>query len=122
MSEIPRPSHADFTYQAKYGVKSGSGGGRSSARETIGRNIKLVLILILAGRVAAGAVAEKWLKVRFGIEIVAYVSSVGPIEADRSAVDLNALSREIVDQNIVRCPDLEAAEKMIAVCEANLWI
>lgn len=107
MSDIPRPSHADFTYQAKYGVKAASGGGRSSARETI-------------GRVAAGAVAEKWLKVRFGVEIVAFVSSVGPIEADKSKFDLKTLNRETVDQNIVRCPDAEAAEKIIAlVAEAR---
>lgn len=60
MKSQPRPSHADYTYHAKYGTHSSSGGGRSSARETI-------------GRVAAGAVAEKWLYDRFGIEIVAWV-------------------------------------------------
>jgi chorismate synthase len=65
--------------------------------------------------VAAGAVAEKWLKVRFGIDVVAFVSSVGNIEADRSKIDYASLNRETVDQNIVRCPDVEAAEKMIAV-------
>ena len=62
MTDVPRPSHADYTYLMKYGVKASSGGGRSSARETI-------------GRVAAGAIAEKWLKTRFeGASIVAYLS------------------------------------------------
>lgn len=66
----PRPSHADYTYIEKYGLKSSSGGGRSSARETI-------------GRVAAGAVAEKYLKEAFGVEIVAFVSSVGKVHIPR---------------------------------------
>ena len=61
MSQVPRPSHADFTYQHKYGNRAASGGGRSSARETI-------------GRVAAGAIAEKWLRENFATEIVAWVS------------------------------------------------
>lgn len=64
MDLYPRPSHADWTYLEKYGVKASSGGGRSSARETI-------------GRVAAGAIAEKYLKLAYGVEIVAFVSSVG---------------------------------------------
>ena len=68
MSAIPRPSHADFTYQMKYGTRASSGGGRSSARETI-------------GRVAAGAIAEKWLRETYGTEIIAWVSSVGDIES-----------------------------------------
>jgi len=98
MSRIPRPSHADFTYQMKYGNRAVSGGGRASARETI-------------GRVAAGAIAEKMLRQIYGIEIVAYVSSVGPIDsADLTGEDL---TREQVDANIVRCPDGSAAEKMI---------
>ena len=68
MSDIPRPSHADYTYQMKYGIRASSGGGRSSARETI-------------GTVASGAVAAKILKEKYNIEIVAWVSSVGEIEA-----------------------------------------
>ncbi|KAJ4245339.1 bifunctional chorismate synthase/riboflavin reductase [NAD(P)H] aro2 [Fusarium falciforme] len=64
---LPRPSHADWTYLEKYGVKASSGGGRSSARETI-------------ARVVAGAVAEKWLREVYGIEIVAFVTSVGNIK------------------------------------------
>jgi chorismate synthase len=97
MISIPRPSHADFTYMAKYGVKASSGGGRSSARETI-------------GRVAAGAIAEKLLNERFGVEIVAYVSAVGGI----TARDVNEalLTREMVDGTTIRCPDTEAAAKM----------
>jgi chorismate synthase len=98
MSQIPRPSHADFTYQSKYGTRASSGGGRSSARETI-------------GRVAAGAIAEKWLREQHGIEIVAWVSACGDLEA--SEVDSDTLTREQVDQNIIRCPDLKVAEAMI---------
>ncbi|MBV5318039.1 MAG: chorismate synthase [Desulfobulbaceae bacterium] len=97
MSRIPRPSHADFTYQMKYGVRASSGGGRSSARETI-------------GRVAAGAIAEKWLRLTYGIEIVAWVSAVGDIEAP--AVDLERISRPEVDATLVRCPDGAAAARM----------
>ncbi len=97
MSKIPRPSHADFTYQMKYGTRASSGGGRSSARETI-------------GRVAAGAIAEKWLKETYGTEIVAWVSAVGDIEAP--AMDLATISREQVDAQIVRCPDAATAARM----------
>jgi chorismate synthase len=104
MSKIPRPSHADYTYIAKYGIKSASGGGRSSARETI-------------GRVGAGAVAEKWLKLQFGIEIVAWVSSIGPQEME-APVDVLHISRENVDESLVRCPDEQAAQKMIEIIES----
>lgn len=97
MSEIPRPSHADYTYRAKYGIHASSGGGRSSARETI-------------GRVAAGAIAEKFLVEQYGIEIVAWVSSVG--EHDAGQIDMAGISREQVDASEVRCPDQAAAEKM----------
>jgi len=98
MSAIPRPSHADFTYQAKYGVRASSGGGRSSARETI-------------GRVAAGAIAEKFLRERWGVDIVSWVSAVGDVEA--GAVDLETLTREQVDATIVRCADPDAAQSMV---------
>jgi chorismate synthase len=98
MNEIPRPSHADFTYLEKYGVKAESGGGRSSARETI-------------GRVAAGALAEKILKERFGIEIVAWVSAVGDIESPPP--DLDTITRSAVDKTPVRCPDPDTAVKMM---------
>lgn len=97
MSKIPRPSHADFTYQTKYGIRASSGGGRSSARETI-------------GRVCAGAIAEKYLKEVAGVEIVSWVKSVGPIECD--TVDAEAVTRADVDATTVRCPDADAAKKM----------
>ena len=93
-----RPSHADATYDAKYGVRAIAGGGRSSARETI-------------GRVAAGAVARKILKKYNNIEILAYVSKVQDIETKN--VDHDTFTMEDVDANIVRCPDEEVAEKML---------
>ncbi|KAK8026088.1 hypothetical protein PG990_003911 [Apiospora arundinis] len=113
MDLYPRPSHADFTYAEKYGVKASSGGGRSSARETI-------------GRVAAGAVAEKYLKLAYGIEITAFVSSVGnmhlfPPTAEHPTPGQNpeflklleTIDRETVDKFLpVRCPDEKASEAM----------
>ncbi|MGF1572857.1 MAG: chorismate synthase [Sumerlaeia bacterium] len=97
-----RPSHADFTYDAKYGIRNWSGGGRSSARETI-------------GRVAAGAIAKKILKQFANIEIVAWVSRVQQIEA---TVDAETVSLQDVEQNIVRCPDTSVAESMIELIKA----
>jgi chorismate synthase len=97
MADIPRPSHADFTYQMKYGVRASSGGGRSSARETI-------------GSVAAGAVARILLRQKLGLDIVAWVSSVGSIDA--SGVDPVALVEAEVDRSPIRCPDPGAAERM----------
>ena len=99
MSNVPRPSHADYTYQMKYGIRAASGGGRSSARETI-------------GRVAAGAIAEKWLFEQFGTRIISWVSSVGDIDARDMTTE--GLTREQIDSNIIRCPDEAAAEQMIA--------
>jgi chorismate synthase len=94
-----RPSHADFTYQSKYGVRNWEGGGRSSARETI-------------GRVAAAAVAKKILRSLFPeIEILAWVSRIHDIE---SRVDSNTVSFDAIESNAVRCPDPAAAEAMIA--------
>ncbi|MCL2790502.1 MAG: chorismate synthase [Desulfobulbus sp.] len=100
MSRIPRPSHADFTYQMKYGIRASSGGGRSSARETI-------------GRVAAGAIAEKWLRETYGTEIVAWVSAVGDIESPE--MDIERITRAEVDRQIVRCPDSAASGRMEAL-------
>ncbi|MCF8080562.1 MAG: chorismate synthase [Desulfobacterales bacterium] len=97
MADIPRPSHADYTYQAKYGIRASSGGGRSSARETV-------------GRVAAGAVAEKFLSERFGVSIVAWVEAVGSIRSE--AVDIETVDRSRVDAAPVRCPDPAAAARM----------
>eukprot|EP00815_Leptocylindrus_aporus_P006226 CAMPEP_0116068340 /NCGR_PEP_ID=MMETSP0322-20121206/11595_1 /TAXON_ID=163516 /ORGANISM="Leptocylindrus danicus var. apora, Strain B651" /LENGTH=416 /DNA_ID=CAMNT_0003555417 /DNA_START=93 /DNA_END=1343 /DNA_ORIENTATION=- len=98
MNVAYRPSHADATYDAKYGVRAVAGGGRSSARETI-------------GRVAAGAVARKILKMYNNIEIVGYVSKVQDICAEN--IDDDLVTQEQVDSNIVRCPDEASAEKML---------
>ncbi|PFH62126.1 hypothetical protein XA68_14965 [Ophiocordyceps unilateralis] len=107
----PRPSHADWTYLDKYGVKASSGGGRSSARETI-------------ARVAAGAVAEKWLRDAYGVEIVAFVCSVGairlfpddndPLTLRPAFVDLiSSITRTRVDEFLpVRCPDADVSRRM----------
>ena len=92
-----RPSHADATYDAKYGIRNYQGGGRSSARETI-------------GRVAAGAIAKKILKQVAGIEIVAYVKRIKDLEA---VVNSGVVTLEQVESNIVRCPNNECAVKMI---------
>ena len=92
-----RPSHADYTYQAKYGIRAVAGGGRASARETI-------------GRVAGGAVARKVLAAMFpGLEIVAYVRRIYQMEA---VVDPATVTREMVESNPVRCPDPETAAEM----------
>ncbi|OAQ79690.1 chorismate synthase [Purpureocillium lilacinum] len=108
---FPRPSHADWTYLEKYGVKASSGGGRSSARETI-------------ARVAAGAVADKWLRAAYGVEIVAFVTSVGGIKlfedngesmsADPAFLSLaEGITREQVDGFLpVRCPHEETSRRM----------
>lgn len=99
LSETFRPSHADFTYENKYGMRDYRGGGRSSARET-------------AARVAAGAVAKLLLK-QSGIEIFGYVSQVGDI----CAPPYSQLNLSDTDKNIVRCPDSATAEKMIALID-----
>eukprot|EP01118_Nematostelium_gracile_P006751 TRINITY_DN2177_c0_g1_i1.p1 TRINITY_DN2177_c0_g1~~TRINITY_DN2177_c0_g1_i1.p1 ORF type:complete len:385 (+),score=106.45 TRINITY_DN2177_c0_g1_i1:49-1155(+) len=102
MAQIPRPSHADFTYQSKYEVRASSGGGRSSARETI-------------GRVAAGSIAEKWLKLKYGVEIVAWVSSIGNVFCN--TVDGEKITREEVDGFLTRCPDASKSDEMQKVIE-----
>jgi len=97
-----RPSHADATYQAKYGIQARSGGGRSSARETI-------------GRVAAGAIAKQLLAHVAGTEVIAWVKRIHTIEA---SIDPASVSLEAVEANIVRCPDGASAERMIERIEA----
>ena len=92
-----RPSHADYTYEAKYGLRNWQGGGRASARETI-------------GRVAAGAIAAKLLRTGFSVQTLAWVSQVHEVRAE---IDPTAVTPEAVEANIVRCPDPEAAERMI---------
>ncbi|MCX6892408.1 MAG: chorismate synthase, partial [Verrucomicrobia bacterium] len=96
-----RPSHADYTYQAKYGIRAWPGGGRSSARETI-------------GRVAAGAIAKKILRERHGVEVLAYVSQVQRIMA---GIDPDRVKAKDIESNIVRCPDPAAAGRMIRLIE-----
>jgi len=97
-----RPSHADYTYQAKFGIRAWQGGGRASARETI-------------GRVAAGAIARKVLEsLAPGLQIVAYVKQVQALEA---AVDPETVTREAVEANIIRCPEAAMAERMIALVD-----
>ena len=93
-----RPSHADYTYEAKYGIRNWQGGGRASARETV-------------GRVAAGAVARKLLAVTANVEVLAYVRCVHTIDA---TVDPSRVALADVESNIVRCPDAATAETMIA--------
>ena len=92
-----RPSHADYTYQAKYGIRNWKGDERTSARETV-------------GRVAAGAVARKILRESCGTDILAYVKQVHTIAAD---LDPNSVTREQVEANIARCPDAEVAARMV---------
>jgi chorismate synthase len=92
-----RPSHADYTYQAKFGIRAWPGGGRTSARETI-------------GRVAAGAIAKKILGQRWGVEVLACVIQVQDIIA---TVDLEHITAGAIEQNIVRCPDPDIAARMI---------
>jgi chorismate synthase len=108
MQEVYRPSHADFTYEAKHGIRDWQGGGRASARETV-------------GRVAAGAIAEKILRLAEGVEIVAYVKRIANLEARiapawegiEGAIDPLRLTRKRVDETPVRCPDPETAARMI---------
>ncbi|KAF2220124.1 chorismate synthase [Elsinoe ampelina] len=113
MDLFPRPSHADWTYLEKYGVKASSGGGRSSARETI-------------GRVAAGAIAEKYLREAYGVEIVAFTTAVGneflfpptpehptPSTNPKFLSLINSVTREEVDSHLpVRCPSDAAQTRM----------
>src|ERR1041385_8876117 len=97
-----RPSHADFTYEAKYGIRNWQGGGRASARETI-------------GRVAGGAIAKRVLKhFHLPFEILAYVRQVHEIAAE---IDGGSVKREQVEKNAVRCPEETAARKMMAAIE-----
>ena len=97
-----RPSHADATYQVKYGVQARSGGGRASARETI-------------GRVAAGAIAKQLLAKAAGTEVLAWVKRIHTIEA---TVDPQAVTLEAIESNIVRCPDASTAAQMVERIES----
>ena len=97
LEQVFRPSHADGTYHLKYGIQAGSGGGRASARETI-------------GRVAAGSIAKQLLKNLFNTEILSWVKRIHDID---SQVNKNKLTLSKIDSNIVRCPDDKVASKMI---------
>mgnify|MGYP000965730331 FL=1 len=97
---VYRPSHADYTYHLKYGHRDHRGGGRSSARETI-------------SRVVAGAVAKLYLK-QIGIQISAFTSQVGPIRLEH---DYKAYDLSLTEENMVRCPDPETAERMIKLIQ-----
>jgi len=100
LKDVYRPSHADYTYQVKYGSRDHRGGGRSSARETI-------------ARVVAGAIAKLLLQ-KAAIRIQAFVARVGDVELKKSYHEIDL---SLVESNIVRCPDPETAEKMIARIE-----
>ncbi len=103
MQTAYRPSHADYTYDAKYGIRSVSGGGRASARETI-------------GRVAAGAIAKKVIQASVpGYEALAFVRTIQNISASEASIQ-NPVS-SVIESNIVRTCDPEAAEQMIALIE-----
>ncbi|MFO0408718.1 MAG: chorismate synthase [Dolichospermum sp.] len=101
MAQKYRPSHADATYDAKYGLRNWQGGGRSSARETI-------------GRVAAGAIAKKILHQVANVEVIAYVKRIKDLQC---VIDTNRVTLADVESNIVRCPDREIANTMISLIE-----
>ena len=102
MKDVYRPSHADYTTEAKYGIRNWQGGGRASARETI-------------GRVAAGAVARKLLARAAGVEVLAWVRRVHEVEAK---IDPSQVTLEAVESNLVRCPDPAAADEMVQRIDA----
>ena len=97
LSKLYRPSHADFTYEKKYGLRDFRGSGRASARETL-------------ARVASGAIAKKYLKQKLNIEILSYVEQVYNIRAN---IDHHKIQPEDVEKNLVRCPDETKAKEMI---------
>lgn len=97
LKEVFRPSHADYTYLMKYGIRDYRGSGRASARETL-------------ARVAAGSIARKYLATELGIEILSYVEQVGHIKAN---IDMNQVTVEAIESNIIRCPDGSIAPEMI---------
>jgi chorismate synthase len=101
LKDLYRPGHADYTFSAKYGLRDWKGSGRASARETL-------------ARVAAGAIAKKYLREKLDVEFLSYVEQVGDIKTD---IDFNTVSLAAVESNIVRCPDPAIAEKMITLIE-----
>lgn len=101
LKNLYRPGHADYTYDQKYGIHGWSGSGRASARETL-------------ARVAAGAIAQKYLHEHLGIEIISHVQSIGNITAD---LGIDTITKQSVESNIVRCPDPSKASEMQALIE-----
>lgn len=101
LKDLYRPSHADFSYLQKYGLRDFRGSGRASARETL-------------ARVAAGAIAKKYLLKKLKIEIISYVEQVGDI---RAKIDYHQVSQKDIESNIIRCPDLKIAKQMIKLVE-----
>ncbi len=102
LKKVYRPSHADYTYSMKYGLRDYRGSGRASARETL-------------ARVASGAIAKKYLKEKLNIEILSYVEQVGNIRTD---IDYNNVTLADIEKNIIRCPDQKKAIEMIKLIEA----
>lgn len=101
LKKVLRPSHADFTYEKKYGLRDWRGSGRASARETL-------------ARVAAGAIAQKFLRAKCGIEMLSYVEQVYDIKCNRDPL---SVQRKEIEANIVRCPDGEAAMEMVSLIQ-----
>lgn len=101
LKDLYRPSHADYTYLEKYGMRDYRGSGRASARETL-------------ARVAAGAIAKKYLKEKLGIEIISYVEQVGNI---RATIEHTSVQLTDIESNIIRCPDQKVAKEMISLVE-----
>jgi len=102
LRDVLRPSHADFTYEAKYGRRDWRGSGRASARETL-------------ARVAAGAIAQKYLQLQLGVRITSYVEQVGSI---KTSIAPSAVTADAVDASLVRCPDPKVAAQMIELIRA----
>ncbi len=101
MKDVYRPGHADFTFEKKYGLRDWKGSGRASARETL-------------ARVAAGAIAQKFLKEKLGMEFISFVEQVGDIKTD---IDFRRVTMAEIESNIVRCPDPKIAAQMITLIE-----
>lgn len=102
IKKLYRPSHADFTYHMKYGMRDFRGSGRASARETL-------------ARVAAGAIAKKYLKQNLKIDIFSYVEQVGNIA---TKIDYTSVNMDHIENNIIRCPDPEIASQMIQLIDS----
>jgi len=101
LKDLYRPSHADYTYEAKYGFRDWRGSGRASARETL-------------ARVAAGVLARKYLQQKSNIQVLSYVEQVGELKTD---IDFEKVTLKDIESNIIRCPDQEKAKEMIKLIE-----